>query len=121
VQPCVGGCGKMENVDHLIFSCDYFCENLEWYFAMVSLHNGATRTCHKSLTEVRKSNRFSQSIHLVFNSICLSCAWVIWNERNVRVFRQNGSSIQQLLDKIKIQSFWWLKAKRHNLAFTYHL
>jgi len=28
--------------------------------------------------------------------------------------------LQQLLDKIKILSFWWLKAKIDTFAFNYH-
>jgi hypothetical protein len=40
---------------------------------------------------------------------------VIWGERNVLTFRQKEESLQQLLDKIKPQSYWWLKAKRSAL------
>jgi len=35
-------------------------------------------------------------------------------------FRKKESSLQQLLDKIKLQTFWWLKANC-NIAFNYHL
>jgi len=36
---------------------------------------------------------FSKSVRLVFTLIWISCAWEIWKERNVRVFRQKESSL----------------------------
>jgi len=46
---------------------------------------------------------------------------VIWCERNVRVFNQKEESLQHLLDKIKLQSYWWLKANKINFVFNYYL
>jgi len=46
--------------------------------------------------------------------------WVIWLERNARVFHQTEASITQLLDKVKLQSYWWLKANRSSFVFSYH-
>jgi len=63
---------------------------------------------------------FSKSIHKAFNLIWLSCVWVVWIERNARVFNQKKATLDQLLDKIKLQSYWWLKANRPNFVFSYH-
>jgi hypothetical protein len=60
---------------------------------------------------------FSKSILLTFNLIWLSCVWVFSNERNISVFQQKDASLQQLLDKIKLQFYWWLKANRPNFIF----
>jgi len=46
---------------------------------------------------------------------------VIWLERNARVFHQTEASINQLLDKVKLQSYWWLKANRPSFVFSYIL
>jgi len=46
--------------------------------------------------------------------------WVIWLEKNARVFHQIEASINQLLDKVKLQSYLWLKANRHSFVFSYH-
>ena len=48
---------------------------------------------------------FPKSICLALNLIRLSCVWVFWNERNTRVFQQKEASLQQLIDKIKLQSY----------------
>jgi hypothetical protein len=47
-------------------------------------------------------------------------AWVVWTERNHRLFRGLASSHLQLLDKIKLFSFRWLKATNVNLASNCH-
>jgi len=38
-----------------------------------------------------------------------------------RIFRQKEESLQHFLDKIKLQSYWGLKANKINFVFNYHL
>jgi len=47
------------------------------------------------------------------------CEW-FWLERNTQIFHQKEASFNQLLDKIKFQSYQWLKANRHSFVFSYH-
>ncbi|AES67309.1 hypothetical protein MTR_2g089160 [Medicago truncatula] len=63
---------------------------------------------------------FSNSKRSTLNLIWLSCVWVIWLERNARIFHQKEASFNQLLDKVKLQSYWWLKANRPSFVFSYH-
>ena len=53
--------------------------------------------------------------------VWLLCAWIIWNDRNQRLFNNLGSSIDQLLDKVKRYSLWWLKANNVVFIFGFHL
>jgi len=48
---------------------------------------------------------FSKSLCIFFILIWLYCVWEIWNKRNAYIFRQQESSLQQLIDKIKLQTF----------------
>jgi len=64
---------------------------------------------------------FSKNICATFQLIWLTTVWVIWYERNVRVFHQKEESLQHLQDKIMLQSYWWLKANKINFVFNYHL
>ncbi|GAU27873.1 hypothetical protein TSUD_159670 [Trifolium subterraneum] len=48
------------------------------------------------------------------------CAWIVWMERNHRLFRGSTSSTHQLLDKIKLFSFRWLKETSGTLASNPH-
>jgi len=52
-----------------------------------------------------------------FHLIWLQCVWVLWNERNDRLFRGRMCSLPQLLDKIKSNSLRWLKAS--NVVFNF--
>lgn len=87
-------CGNMEDVDHLYLSYDYLWkiwnDILQWLgFSMLSAAHVVDH-----LHEFESIGGFHKSRNLVFNLIWLSCAWVIWNEINARVFRQNRSSLQ---------------------------
>jgi len=46
----------------------------------------------------------------------LLCVWVIWNERNNRLFKNKATSIHQLLEKVKMHLYWWMKAA--NVVFV---
>jgi len=70
----MGGCGKMEDVFNLLFSCDYFGEIwngiLHWLgFSMVQLEHAVNH-----LHQFESLDSFHKSIRLVFNLIWLSCA-----------------------------------------------
>jgi hypothetical protein len=48
------------------------------------------------------------------------CVWVIWNERNHRLFRDSTMSLPQMLDKVKLHSYLWLKTTNAILLSNYH-
>ena len=49
--------------------------------------------------------------------IWLLCAWVVWNERNNRLFNNVVTPIPRLLDKVKLMSLGRLKAKKASFVF----
>jgi len=53
----------------------------------------------------------SKSRRSFFHLIWLLCVWVLWKDRNDRLFRNTHSSLQQLLDKVKHYSLWWSGAE----------
>jgi hypothetical protein len=52
--------------------------------------------------------------------IWLACVWVVWSERNHKLFRGSASSLQQLLDNIKSFSFTWLQSTNATVAYNSH-
>ncbi|AES68202.1 transmembrane protein, putative [Medicago truncatula] len=56
-------------------------------------------------------------LHLIW----LCGIWVIWNKRNYRLFVNTAKTTEQLLEKVKITSLKWLKAKNVCFPFDYHL
>jgi len=49
--------------------------------------------------------------------IWLLCTWVVWNERNNRLFNNIVTPVPRMLDKVKFLSLGWLKAK--NVMFVF--
>jgi len=53
--------------------------------------------------------------------ILLLCAWIVWNERNIKLFKQKENTMFQLLEKVKSYSLWLLKGKKICFAFGTHM
>jgi len=53
-----------------------------------------------------------RSVDPFFSSYGYFCVWMVWNERN-----NIQTTTEQLLEKVKFHSFWWLKA--NNATFVY--
>jgi hypothetical protein len=51
----------------------------------------------------------------------LCCTWVVWQERNNRIFKAKESAVLQLLEKIKVHSLWWMKAHNANICINSHM
>jgi len=117
---CVGGCSAVETANLLFMECNFFsaiwCFIRQW-FQFDSVH------------PLNISNHFVQFDHSpcgsklwrsILHVIWFLCIRVIWKKRNNRNFNNKEETIQQLLDNIKLLSFWWLKAIHVNLTLGYH-
>jgi len=121
VQLCVGSCDIIEDIDRLFLSCDFF----ENFWIGISNWLGFTTVHQKHVADhslqFENLGGFSKDIQITFQLIWLICVWMIWCERNAQFFHNQEESLRQLLHKIKLQSYWWLKTNRINIPFTYHL
>jgi len=63
------------------------------------------------LTGVGKAKRsFMQLIWIL-------CTWVVWSERNNRLFNNVVTDVPKLLDKVKLLSLGWLTAKKARFGY----
>ncbi|MCH81957.1 kinesin-like protein [Trifolium medium] len=119
-QSCVAGCGGMESAQHLFLSCSIFCS----LWSSVRSWIGLTSVDPHSLADHFLQFTYSSGGLRVRRSflqlIWLLCVWVIWNERNQRLFWNSEQSLPQLLDKVKLYSYWWLKSTNSNIVSNYH-
>ena len=117
---CIGGCGHVEDLNHLFLICP--SSGALWSLVQA-------RLCVQGVEAQVISDHLFQFIHYAgglkarrsfFHLIWLLCVWILWNDRNDRLFRNKQSSLLQMLDKVKSYSLWWLKASNDILSFGTH-
>jgi len=115
---CIGGCGSLEDVYHLFLHCDFYCQIWNSIY-MVGLYLGQSAHILDHLIHFVALGGYSKKLHVVLQLVWFLTVWVIWRERNIRLFQQKEDVLHHLIEKI--QSFWWLKANHVNLTFNYHM
>jgi hypothetical protein len=117
---CASGCGEMESAHHLFLSCGTFGS----LWALVCSWIGISVVQYTSLrdhfVQFTSSAGGSRARRSFLQLIWLACVWVVWTERNHRLFRGTSCTPIQMLDKIKLYSFRWLKATNVTLASNCH-
>jgi hypothetical protein len=117
---CVGGCGFSETAYHLFLACDIFGAiwNLLWQWLDIS--HVAAGEIGEHFNQFTHMAGMPRSSHPFFKVIWLACVWVIWKKRNDRIFNNVASDPFALIDKVKLNSFLWLKSNNALFVFSYH-
>jgi len=117
---CTAACGDVETTSHLFLGCDMYKSLwllvLHWLGISSVLH-GELRHHFLQFTHMVGLPRFS---HLFLRIIWFASVWVIWKERNSRVFNNVTLNPFFLLEKVKLDSFLWLKSKQVAFSYSYH-
>jgi hypothetical protein len=117
---CAYGCGKVESATHLFLECGI--PSMVWLQVQnwVGISTVFPSQMREHFTQFTLMAGMPSSSHYVFKVIWFAYVWVIWKDRNNRVFHNTGSNHSVLFEKVKLNSFLWLKAKRPSLNFCYH-
>jgi hypothetical protein len=119
-QLCVTECGGLETAQHLFLSCHVVAH----IWGLVRSWIGVS-----SADPVSLQDHFLQFIHFAggfrarrsfVQLVWLCCISVMWTERNNRVFKATEATTQQMLDKVKLHSLWWLKTHHVTLGLNSH-
>lgn len=102
---CMTGCEEVEMAQHLFLSCSIFRELWPLVRAWIGVFGDDP-------LDIR--DHFHQFIYLsggsaIMQLLWLLCVWVIWSERNNRLFQNKVTNMHQLFEKRKIHSYWWMK------------
>jgi len=97
---CLAGCGQVETAQHLFLQCDISSS----LWQQVQSWIGVFGVDHQSI-----SNHFVQFTYycggLRERRSFLQLIWLVWNDRNNRLFNNFHSSSLELLEKVKFHSY----------------
>jgi len=112
------GAGTLK-ADHLFIGCDIFGSILyivwQW-LDITSVSSSMICDHYAQFTHMAGMPRFT---HSFFKVIWLACTWVIWKEGNNCVLKNTASDPYTLLNKVKLNSFLWLKTNQVSIVFCY--
>jgi hypothetical protein len=117
---CIIGCGEMKSAHRIFISCGTFGSLwalvCSWIDISVVKYT-SLRDHFVKFTYLAGGSRARRSF---LQLIWLVGVWVVWTERNHRLFRDPASTPTHMLDKIKLYSVRWLKATSVTLASNCH-
>jgi hypothetical protein len=102
VHFCVSDCGGIETTQHLFLSCSTFGSLwalVRSWIDFLAVYPHALPDHVVQFTFAAGGLRARRSF---LQLIWLAYAWVVWNERNHRLFRKAASPVHHLLDKVKV-------------------
>lgn len=117
---CVADCGISESVQHLFLGCTLF--NSVWQFVRkrIGIDFVASNNINHHFVQLSCLAGIPRSTFIFFKVIWLACVWVIRKERNYRVFKNTASEPSTLIEKVKLNSFLWLKSKQEFFVYSFH-
>lgn len=89
---------------------------LKW-LGIYFVHSSELQHHFNQFTKMGGMPRYS---HLFFKIIWFATIWMIWKERNNRVFQNTVSTPYSLLERVKVNSLLWLKFKQVAFNYSYH-
>jgi len=117
---CVAGCGFDESATHLFLHCASFGSIWQHIRNWLGISGVDLLTLHGHFFQFTNSIGMSRKRRSFMQLLWLLCVWIVWNERNNRIFKNIQTTMTDLLEKVKYQSLWWLKAHKVNFVYGNH-
>jgi len=116
---CVSGCGKDESAFHLFLHCHVFGALWQHIKSWIGVSGVEEKYVGEHFHQFIHYLGYSKARRSFLQLLWLFCVWLVWNERNNRLFNNIETPIEQLLDKVKFHSLWWLKANKTIFVYGY--
>ena len=117
---CVSRCGEPETATHLFFGCNTFsslwAHILHW-LGISAVFPGDIR---QHLLQFINMAGLPRVTHSFLKIIWFVSVWAIWKERNNRVFQDTTCDSSTLAEKVKLNSFMWLKSTEASFNYNYY-
>ncbi|CAJ2667925.1 unnamed protein product [Trifolium pratense] len=111
---------QVESAQHLFLSCSTFGALWSLVSSWIGSSLVTAQTFSEHFVQFTDSAGGFRARRSFMQLIWLACVWVVWTERNHRLFRGSTNSVHHMLDKIKTFSYRWLKATSSTLALNCH-
>jgi hypothetical protein len=97
---CIGGCGSMESTCHLLIRCDIF--GSVWYrvYRWLGIYFISPDSVSDHLHQFGHMAGLPRFTHSYFKVIWHACVWIVWKERNNRIFKDKAEDLEQLFDNV---------------------
>jgi len=118
---CVTGFGAIESAHHVFLSCPSFASLWSHVRLWIGVESADPEHLRDHFVQFVHSSGGTRSCHSFMQLLWLCCVWVIWTERNNILFKNMESTAHQLLEKVKLHSFWWLKAYNATFGVSFHM
>jgi len=117
---CAMGCDVTETTTHLFLDCEM--SHTLWLHVWNWVGLSVVTPCQirHHFTQLSVTARMSRGAQSFFKVIWFACVWVIWKERNNHIFKNTATTPLDLIEKVKLYSFLWLKAKHVSFNYCYH-
>jgi len=114
---CGTGCGHAETAEHLFLSCSIsvslWQQVRDWIGSVGADPNNISDHLVQFTYLIGVGKAKCSFLHLIW----ILCTWVVWTERNNRLFNNVVTDVPELLDMIKLLSLGYLKAKKAMFVF----
>jgi hypothetical protein len=107
----------VETAEHLFLSCSVSASLWQQVREWIGFDVVDSNNISDHLVQFMHMAGGGRSIRSFMQLIWLLSTWVVWNDRNNRLFNNIVTPVPRLLDKVKLLSLGWLKAK--NALFVY--
>lgn len=116
---CSNGCGELESASHLFLYCPHFAALWPLLRSWIGVSTAEPNCLSAHFIQFTFAAGSSRAKRSLLQLIWLATVWVLWSERNNRLFNNQEKSIDQLFDSVKSHTLWWLKAAKAPFVFGY--
>ena len=113
----MAGCSFEESGSHLFLHCEVFGSLWKYIKTWIGVSGVDSPNISEHFLQFMHYTGHLKAQRSFLQLVWLMCVWLIWSERNNRVFNNIETPIIQLLDQVKFHSLWWLKT--NNATFVH--
>ena len=105
------------SVAQLFLHCELFGSIWQHVRSWIDISGADPQNIHDHFIQFTHYTGHSRTCRSFLQLVWLLCIWLVWTERNNMLFKNIQTPILQILEKVKHNSFWWLKAHKTTFVF----